>query len=52
MIPFTDLAYSLERINEKGAMIILDDHKTYDDVKFIKQLCDRNFKKIYENCSL
>jgi predicted O-methyltransferase YrrM len=49
MIPFTDLAYSLELINEKGAIIILDDHKTYDDVKFIKQLCDRNFKKIYEN---
>jgi hypothetical protein len=49
MIPFTDLAYSLELVSEKGAIIILDDHKTYDDVKFLKQLCDRNYNKVYEN---
>ena len=49
MIPFTDLAYSLQLVSKKGAIIILDDHKTYDDVKFIKLLCDRNYNKGYEN---
>ena len=49
MIPFNDLAYSLQLVSKKGAIIILDDHKTYDDVKFIKLLCDRNFNKVYEN---
>lgn len=49
MIPFTDLAYSLELVSEKGTIIILDDHKAYDDVKFLKQLCDRNYNKVYEN---
>jgi predicted O-methyltransferase YrrM len=49
MIPFTDLALSLQLVSPEGAVIILDDHKSYDDVKYIKLLCDRNFKKIYEN---
>lgn len=49
MIPFTDLAYYLELISDKGTIIILDDHRTYDDVKFIKLLCDRNYNKVYEN---
>jgi len=49
MNPLRDLGLSLELISDNGGIILLDDHKTYQDVQVIKELCDRNYKKIIEN---
>jgi len=47
MNPLRDLGLSLELIAENG-IIMLDDHRTYPDVKGLKDLCDRHFEKVAE----
>jgi len=47
MNPLRDTALSIELVTSNG-IIMLDDHQTYGDVKVVKELCDRNYRKIAE----
>jgi|GEM_PF-5981428 len=48
MSPLEDLGLSLQLITHKG-IIMLDDYRTYPDVKVLKTLCDRHYNKIAES---
>ena len=48
MSPLEDLGLSLQLITHNG-IIMLDDYRTYPDVKVLKTLCDRHYNKIADS---